>query len=132
MLRTSLCNALGIEWPILSAPMGPLAGPDLAAAVSNAGGLGIMSFGGNPPPVLREEIRRLRSLTDKPFGVNVLLSGPHLPFPIEAVVDLCLEEQVPVLSTLWGDPTPYVARAHAAGVKVIDQVGSVADAQRGA
>jgi nitronate monooxygenase len=132
MLRTPLCNALGIEWPILSAPIGPLAGPELAAAVSNAGGLGIMSFGGNPPPVLREEIRRLRSLTDRPYGINVLLSGPHLPFPVEAVVDLCLEEQVPVLSTFWGDPTPYVARAHAAGVKVIDQAGSVAGAQRAA
>ncbi len=132
MLRTPLCNALGIEWPILSAPIGPLAGPELAAAVSNAGGLGIMSFGGNPPPVLREEIRRLRSLTDKPFGVNVLLSGPHLPFPVQAVIDLCLEERVPVLSSFWGDPTPYVARAHAAGVRVIDQVGSVADAHRAA
>ena len=112
--------------------MGFITGPELAAAVSNAGGLGIMSFSGNPPPVLREEIRRLRSLTDKPFGVNVLLTGPHLPFPIEAVVDMCLEERVPVLSTFWGDPTPYVARAHAVGVKVIDQVGSVTDAQRAA
>ncbi len=132
MFRTQLCSLLGIEVPIFAAPMGFVTGPGLAAVVSNAGGLGIMSFSGNPPPVLREEIRRLRSLTDKPFGVNVLLTGPHLPFPVEAVVDLCLEEQVPVLSTFWGDPTPYVARAHAAGVKVIDQVGSVADAQRAA
>jgi enoyl-[acyl-carrier protein] reductase II len=66
--------------------------------------------------VLREQIRRLRALTDKPFGVNVLLGGAHLPFPVKAVVDVCLEEQVAVLSTFWGDPTPYVARAHAAGV----------------
>jgi nitronate monooxygenase len=132
MLRTRLCNLLGIDVPIFAAPMGFITGPELAAAVSNAGGLGIMSFSGNPPPVLREEIQRLRSLTNKPFGVNVLLSGPHLPFPIEAVVDLCLEERVPVLSTFWGDPTPHVARAHAAGVRVIDQVGSVADALRAA
>lgn len=69
-----------------------------------------MSFSGNPPPVLREQIRRLRSLTDKPFGVNVLLSGPDLPFPIKAVVEVCLEERVPVLSTFWGDPAPYVAQ----------------------
>lgn len=68
----------------------------------------------------------------KPFGVGVLLSGPHLPFPVEAIVDMCLEERVSVLLTFWGDPTPYVARAHAAGVRVIDQVGSVADAQRAA
>ena len=130
--RTHLCKLLGIEAPIFAAPMGFLTGPELAAAVSNAGGLGIMSFNGNPPPVLRDEIRRLRSLTDKPFGVGVLLSGPHLPFSIEATVDVCLQERVPVLLTFWGDPTPYVARAHATGVKVIDQVGSVADAQRAA
>lgn len=132
MQRTPLCDLLGIELPIFAAPMGFITGPELAAAVSNAGGLGIMSFSGNPPPVLREDIRRLRSLTNKPFGVSVLLAGPHLPFPVETVVELCLEERVPVLSTFWGDPTPYVARAHAAGVKVIDQVGSVADAQRAA
>ena len=128
MLYTPVCDLLGIKVPILSAPMGLIAGPALAAAVSNAGGLGIMSFSANPPPVLREQIRRLRSLTSKPFGVNVLLRGPVLPFPIEAAVDVCLEERVPVLSTFWGDPTPFVGPAHAAGVKVIHQVGSVAAA----
>src|SRR5437867_4082835 len=111
MLRTRLCDLLGIEVPIFAAPMGFLTGPNLAAAVSNAGGLGIMSFSANPPPVLRDETRRLRSLTNKPFGVNVLLSGPHLPFSVDAIVDVCVEERVPVLSTFWGDPTPYVARA---------------------
>jgi nitronate monooxygenase len=132
MLDTHLCDLLGIEVPILAAPMGFITGPELAAAVSNAGGLGVMSFSGNPPAVLREQIRLLRSLTNKPFGVNVLLSGPRLPFPIDTVVDVCLEERVPVLSTFWGDSTPYVERAHAAGVKVVDQVGSVVDAQRAA
>ena len=131
-IRTHLCELLDIEVPLFAAPMGFITGPQLAAAISNAGGLGIMSFNANPPPVLREEIRRLRSLTDRPFGVGVLLSGPHLPFPVEAIVDVCLEEHVPTLLTFWGDPTPYVERAHAAGVKVIDQVGSVADAQRAA
>jgi nitronate monooxygenase len=130
MLRTPLCRLLDIEVPILAAPMGFITGPELAAAVSNAGGLGIMSFSGNPPAVLRDEIRKLRSLTAKPFGVGVLLGGPHLPFPPEAVVEVCLEERVPVLMTFWGDPTPLIGRAHAAGIKVIDQVGSVADAQR--
>ncbi len=132
MLRTKLCHLLGIQVPILGAPMGFITGPELAAAVSNAGGLGIMSFSGNPPPVLREQIRHLRSLTSNPFGVNVLLSGPHLPFSVDALIDLCLDERVPVLSTFWGDPTPYVDRAHAAGVKLIDQVGSVAEAKRAA
>ena len=130
MLRTRLCELLGIEVPILGAPLGMIAGPELAAAVSNAGGLGIMSFNANPPPVLREEIRRLRQLTDQPFGVNVILDGPRLPFPAADVVNTCIEERVPLLSFFWGDPTPYVERAHAAGLKVIDQVGSVAAAQR--
>src|SRR6266571_3366230 len=127
IIRTQLCKLFEIEAPIFAAPMGFLTGPRLAAAVSNAGGLGIMSFNANPPGVLRGEIRHLRSLTSKPFGVGVLLAGPHLPFSVESVVDVCLEERVPVLLTFWGDPTPFVARAHAAGVKVIDQVGSVAD-----
>jgi nitronate monooxygenase len=128
--RTKLCDLLGIDAPIFAAPMGFVTGPELAAAVSNAGGLGIMSFSGNPPLVLLDQIRRTRSLTRKPFGVNVLLSGPHLPFPLEAAVDLVIEERVPLLSTFWGDPAPYISRAHSAGVKVIHQVGSVADARR--
>jgi len=132
ILRTPLCELLDIEVPILGAPMGFVTGPELAAAVSNAGGLGIMPFNANPPPLLRDEIRRLRALTDKPFGVNVLLSGPHLPFSIDEIIEVCLDERVPVLSTFWGDPSPYVARAHAGGVRVIDQVGSVNDAQRAA
>ena len=102
MLRTPLCQVLDIEAPVFAAPMGFVTGPELAAAVSNAGGLGIMSFSGNPPAVLREEIRRLRALTGRPFGVGVLLSGPHRRFPAEAVIDVCLEEQVPVLLDLLG------------------------------
>ncbi|HVO23490.1 MAG TPA: nitronate monooxygenase [Candidatus Margulisiibacteriota bacterium] len=125
MLRTPLCETLGIQYPIIAAPMGFVTGPELAAAVSNAGGLGIMSFSANPPAVLRQEIRRLRALTDKPFGVNLLLH-----FPVEEHAAVCLEERVPVLSFFWGDPTPYVGAAHDAGMKVFDQVGSVAGAQR--
>src|SRR5262249_56835274 len=79
------------------------------------------------PPVFREEIRRVRALTAKPFGVNLLLH-----FPVEDQVAVCLDERVFVLSLFWGDPTPYVGRAHAVGVKVFHQVGSVADARRAA
>jgi len=130
MLRTRLCDLLGIEVPILAAPMGaPVTGPELAAAVSNAGGLGVMSFSGWPPPVLRQQIRRLRELTNRPFGVNVLLSGVRLPFPQRDVVAVCIEERVPVLSFFWGDPSPYVADAHAAGMRVLHQVGSVTAAR---
>jgi NAD(P)H-dependent flavin oxidoreductase YrpB (nitropropane dioxygenase family) len=128
MLRTSLCKLLNIEAPVICAPMGPhITSLELAADVSNAGGLGIISFGGYPPPQLRQEIRRLRTLTNKPFGVNLLLQ-----FPVEEHVNVCVEERVPLISFFWGDPSPYVERAHAAGLKVIDQVGSVEAAKRSA
>jgi NAD(P)H-dependent flavin oxidoreductase YrpB (nitropropane dioxygenase family) len=127
-MKTNLCHVLGIEHPIIAAPMGPdLTGPDLVAAVSNAGGLGILQAQLCPPPLFRQEIRRVRALTDRPFGVNLILH-----FPVEDHVAVCLEERVPVLSFFWGDPTPYVERAHAAGVKVFHQVGSVAEAERAA
>ena len=127
-MKTNLCHLLGIEYPIIAAPMGPdLTGPDLVAAVSNAGGLGILQAQFCSPPVFRQEIRRVRAVTARPFGVNLLLH-----FPVEDQVAICLEERVPVLSLFWGDPTPYVGRAHAAGVKVFHQVGSVADARRAA
>lgn len=127
-MRTGFCDLLGIEHPIVAAPRGPdLTGPEFVAAVSNAGGLGILQAQFCPPPVFREEIRRVWALTAKPFGVNLLLH-----FPVEDQVAICLEERVPVLSLFWGDPTPYVGQAHAAGVKVFHQVGSVADARRAA
>jgi NAD(P)H-dependent flavin oxidoreductase YrpB (nitropropane dioxygenase family) len=119
---------LGIEHPIIAAPMGPdLTGPELVAAVSNAGGLGILQAQLCSPPLFRQEIRRVRALTDGPFGVNLILH-----FPVEDHVAVCLEERVPVLSFFWGDPTPYIGRAHAAGVRVFHQVGSVAEAARAA
>jgi len=131
MRRTRLCELLDIELPIVNAPMGPeIASLELAAAVSNAGGLGMISFGGYPPPGLKERIKKLRSLTSRPFGVNVILQGPHMPLPDAAFVDVCIEERVPVLSFFWGDPTPYIEKAHKAGIKVCDQVGSVAAAKR--
>src|SRR5499427_1959164 len=127
-MKTALCHMLGIEYPIVAAPMGPdLTGPELVAAVSNAGGLGILQAQFYQPRVFREEIRRVRALTAKPFGVNLLLH-----FPVKEQVAVCLDERVPVLSFFWGDPTPFVGRAHAAGVKVFHQVGSVADARRSA
>lgn len=127
MLRTRLCELLRIEVPILVAPMGFVTGPELTAAVSNAGGLGVLAAGLNPPPVLKQEIDQVRALTDKPFGVNLLLQ-----FPQDENVELCLAERVPVLSFYWGDPTGYVERAHAAAALVVHQVGSVEAAQRSA
>lgn len=130
-MRTRLCDLLGIDVPIVSAPMGAdITGIDLAAAVSNAGGLGIMSFGAYAPDGLRERIRKLRSMTSRPFGVNILIDGPRLPAPPAELVDACIAERVPLLSFFWGDPTPYVEKAHRAGIKVCDQVGSVTAAKR--
>ena len=126
MLKTPLCNLLGIEHPIIAAPMGPdLTGPELVAAVSNSGGLGILQAQLAPPPIFRREILRIRELTDEPFGVNLILH-----FPVEEQIAICIQERVPIISFFWGDPTPYVERVHAAGAKVFHQVGSVADAQR--
>jgi NAD(P)H-dependent flavin oxidoreductase YrpB (nitropropane dioxygenase family) len=111
--------------------MGPeIASLELAAAISNAGGLGMISFGGYPPPALRERIRKLRTMTSAPFGVNVLLQGPHLPFSEADFVFACIEERVPVLSFFWGDPSPYVEPAHRAGILVCVQLGSVQAARR--
>ena len=110
-MRTPLCDALGIEHPIVSAPMGPdLAGPELVAAVSGAGGLGVLQAQFAPPEALREQIREIRSRTAKPFGVSAILH-----FPCDPIVEICLEERVPVLWFFWGDPAKYVAPAHAAG-----------------
>ena len=123
-MRTKLCEALGIEYPIIAAPMGPdLTGPELVAAVGNAGGLGILQAQLCPPPLFRRQLQRVRELTEKPFGVNFILH-----FPCEDLIAICLEEHVSVLSFFWGDPTPYVQRVHAAGAKIFHQVGSVTDA----
>lgn len=127
-MKTELCDLLGITLPIVSAPMGPdISGPELAAAVSNAGGLGLLQAQMAPPDLFRQTIRRTRTLTDRPFGMNLLL-----PFPPEEKIEICLQERVPVISFFWGDPLPYVEQIHAAGSRVFHQVGSVADARRSA
>jgi len=127
-MKTALCHLLGIQYPIIAAPMGPdLTGPEFVAAVSNAGGLGILQAQLWPPPLFRREIRRVRELTEKPFGVNLILH-----FPLEEHVAICLQERVPIISMFWGDPAPVVERAHAVGVKILHQVGSVADAENAA
>lgn len=121
-----LCSDWGFSLPIWNAGMGVgLAGPELAAAVSNAGGLGVLGMGGLPAPVIKSEVARLRELTDRPFGVNIIM--PMVSD--EAQIWCCIEDRVPVLVLFWGDPSPYVEPAHAAGVKVVSQVGSVDEAR---
>ena len=123
MLRTPLCHQLGIAYPIFSVGMGPVAGPELAAAVSNAGGCGVLGGVLKPAPYLQQEIQRLHTLTAKPFGVNLIL-----PLLQEGQLDACLAERVPLLVLFWGDPRPYVAEAHRRHIKVFIQVGSVEEA----
>src|SRR6516225_11882330 len=128
MLRTRFCNRFGIDAPIVVAPMGPdLTGVELVAAICNAGGFGILQAQLSPPAHLREEIRRLRTLTSSPFGVNFVLHFPH-----EDGICVCIEERVAALSLFWGDPTPFMEPAHRAGVTDIVQVSSVGDAVRAA
>ena len=124
MIQTRLTRLLGIEAPIVSAPMGPnISGPELVGAVSEAGGLGLLQAQLLTPDLFRQELQWVRKLTRKPFGVNFLL-----PFPCEHLVDVCLEEKVPVISFFWGDASPFVERAHAQGARVMVQVGTVEDA----
>lgn len=124
MLKTELCRTLGIEYPIFSAGMGVnIAGPALTAAVSNAGGCGVLGAGGLPGEMTAVVIRDLRQRTSRTFGVNLLL-----PLLEDGQVEACLEARVPFIVFFWGEVAPYVADAHARGVKVFVQVGSVEEA----
>lgn len=125
MLHTRLCDVLGIEHPIISAPMGGSATAELAAAVSNAGGFGLIggtSRGG--VAWLRDQIRAARMLTDRPFGAGFISSFPG----VDDLVAVALEEGVTAVSHSFADPTPWIAAAHEAGVKVLVQVQTVAQA----
>lgn len=123
MLHTRLCDLLEIEHPIISAPMGSAAGAELAAAVSEAGGFGLIGVGLRPEGSwLREQINIARELTDKPFGVGFISSSPGL----EEAIQVALEERVAAVSHSFADAAPYIPAAHAAGVKVLVQVQSVA------
>lgn len=129
MIATRLTHFLGIQYPILQAGMGGVARAELAAAVSGAGGLGVLGMIRMPPAVIRAQIRRVRELTDRPFGVN-LVPAVVSPEAFEAQLAVCLEERVPVLSLAFCDPAPYLERARAEGIIVLLQVGSVAEAVR--
>src|SRR5256714_476742 len=127
MLKTTLCDRLGIEHPILSAGFGPGAAPDVVAAISNAGGCGVLGASGFSVAYLRELIERVRALTSKPFGVNLVLEDME-----SGRTEACLEERIPLLVVFWGDPAPCVGPAHAQGVKVAIQVGSADEARAAA
>ena len=126
MFKSRLCQLLNIEYPILQGGMAWVATAELAAAVSNAGGLGIIGAGHMPPDVLRAEIKKTKNLTANPFGVNIMLRSPFVDEVMQVVVD----EQVPVVTTGAGNPGEYIASLKEIGSKVIPVVASVALAKR--
>lgn len=120
MIKTPICEILGIEYPIFQGGMAWIADADLAAAVSNAGGLGIISAMNADGEWLRKEIQKAKSLTEKPFGVNIMLMSPH----VEEVAKLVIEEKVAVIVTGAGNPSKYMKDWIKAGIKVIPVVPS--------
>lgn len=125
-MKTRITEAIGIAQPIFQGGMAWISEHKLAAAVSNAGGLGIISAMNAPGEYLRNEIRACRELTDKPFGVNVMLMSPH----VDEVSQVLLEERVPVVTTGAGMPDKYMKVWVPAGIKVVPVVPSVAIAKR--
>ena len=125
MLHTQLADLLGISLPIVQAPIGSASCPQLAAAVSNAGGLGMLALSWHGVEAARQSIRKTRMLTDRPFGVNLVLQWDQAER-----LEACLEEGVPVVSFSWGDPDPYLVRTDRAKMKVMHTVASAAEARR--
>lgn len=123
----SLCHRLGMAVPVVQAPIGSATTPELVAAVGNAGGLGTLAASWLPLDTLVARLARIRRLTDRAFGVNLVLEWPQ-----DGRMDLCLRSDVPLVSTAWGDPRPYVDRIHAAGALHLHTVGSVDEASRAA
>ena len=127
MKKTRVCDLLGIEYPIVQGGMTWIANAELAAAVSNAGGLGIISPNagmapdGNPVDNLRIQIQKAKSLTDKPFGVNLPLQDPMA----KEEIDVAIEEKIPVVTTSAGNPATYTQYLKDAGIKVLHLVASV-------
>ncbi len=117
---------LGIKYPIIQGGMANIATGEFAAAVSNAGGLGLIASGGWDAARIKEEIEKCRALTDKPFGVNLMLMNPD----VDNIAAMLTEEKVPVITTGAGSPEKYVADWKASGAKVIPVVASVALAKR--
>lgn len=126
MIRTPLCDLLGIEYPVLQGGMAWVSTAKLAAAVSEAGGLGIIGSGHNDARWVREQIIETRKNTSKPFGVNVMMMSPH----VEHIMQVILEERVPVITTGAGNPAKYISQLKEIGTKVIPVIPSVAFAQR--
>lgn len=124
-MKTRVTEMLGIEYPIIQGGMAWVAEHHLAAAVSEAGGLGIIGAASAPPEAVREEIHKVKKLTKKPFGVNIMLMNPNA----EEVAEIVIEEGVKVVTTGAGNPGKFISAWKKAGIRVIPVVASVAMAQ---
>ncbi len=121
-----ICKLLNIKYPIFQGGMAWIGTAELASAVSNAGGLGLIGAGHMPPDVLRKEIQKCKGWTDKPFGVNIMLMSPF----VKEVMQVVIDERVPVVTTGAGNPGEYVPALKEIGAKVIPVIASVALAKR--
>ncbi len=120
-MKTKITELLGIEYPIIQGGMAWVAEYHLAAAVSEAGGLGIIGAGGAPASFVREQIQKVKEITDKPFGVNLMLMNPEA----DEIAKVIVEENVKVVTTGAGNPGKYMAMWKEAGIKVIPVIASV-------
>lgn len=125
-MKTRITELLGIRYPILQGGMAWIAESTLAAAVSNAGGAGIIAGGSAPASYIEEQIRRAKTLTDGPFGVNIMLLSPNA----DDLAQLVIDEKIPFITTGAGNPGKYMEKWLSAGIKVIPVVPSVALAKR--
>ncbi|HJG04779.1 MAG TPA: nitronate monooxygenase [Megamonas funiformis] len=125
-MAKSITEVLGIKYPIIQGGMAWISDAKLAAAVSNAGGAGIISCGGRTTEYVRKEIRKAKQLTDKPFGVNVMLMAPNK----DEIVDVICEEKPAFVTLGAGNPVPYFAKLKEAGIKVIPVIPNVKLAKR--
>ncbi len=126
LINTSVCDLLGIQYPIIQGGMAWIAGGKLAAAVSEAGAMGTIGSGNSPASWLREQIGIAREITSRNFAVNLVLTSPYL----EENINLIIQEKIPVVATGGGNPGPFIAKFKEAGIKVMPVVASVALAKR--
>lgn len=126
MFRTRICKLLDIKYPIIQGGMAWVATHELAVAVSEGGGLGIIAAGNLPPEIVRKEIRKAKRLTNKPFGVNIMLMSPYA----EDIVGIICEERVPVVTTGAGNPAKFIRKFKEFGTKVIPVVPTISLAKR--
>jgi NAD(P)H-dependent flavin oxidoreductase YrpB (nitropropane dioxygenase family) len=126
-VKNRFCEHFGLTSPVVQAPIGSASCPELVAAVSNAGGLGVLSGTWRTPSELRSLIRKTQALTTRPFGVNLVLA-----WDMTERVAICLEENAKLLSFFWGDPGPHVPVVHSVGGKVFHTVGSADEARKAA